>query len=140
MSTAKTNEAKATLNFLSCSEIIRLQEATREARNGPQPWILRKLTVGVVVLIIGWATYVYIGRVCVRMIKPQDGVVGSPGLGSKQYPNQTNAAELIMLLPSHLHRNILAALVHICLVLRQGPCRCVFLLISLFNVYNRLLP
>jgi len=96
MSTAKTNAAKARVNFLSCSEIIRLQEATREARSGPQPWILRKLTVGVVVLIVGWATYVYIGRVCVRMIRREDGVVGSRGLGSKQYATQTNATELIM--------------------------------------------
>jgi len=88
MSTVKTNAAKASVNFLSCSEIIRLQEATREARSGPQPWILRKLTVGIVVLIIGWTTYVYIGRVCVRMIRPEDDVVGSRGLGSKQYQIQ----------------------------------------------------
>ena len=96
MSTVKTNAAKASVNFLSCSEIIRLQEATREARSGPQPWILRKLTVGIVVLIIGWATYVYIGRVCVRMINPEDDVVGSRGLGSEQYQIQTNAMELII--------------------------------------------
>lgn len=68
---------------LSWSDIIRLQEARREARNGPQPWILRKLTIGIVLLITGWATYVYIGRVCVGMITREARVVGSRGLGSK---------------------------------------------------------
>lgn len=83
MSTAKANSPKPRVKWLSCSEIIRLQDATREARTGPQPWILRKLTVGFVFLIIGWTTYVYIGRVCLRMIRREDGVVGSRGLGSK---------------------------------------------------------
>ena len=90
MSTPKPNAAKPRVNFLSCSEVIRLREETREARSGPQPWILRKLTVGIVLLIIVWVTYVYIGRVCLRMIRREggdgdgDGVVGSSGLGSKQ--------------------------------------------------------
>ena len=140
MATANTNTAKASVKFLSCSEIIRLQEATREARSGPQPWILRKLTVAVVVLIIGWSTYVYIGRVCLRMIRREDPVVGSQGLGSKQYPIQSNATELIMSLPSHLHRDILVPLVHVYLVLRQGPCRRGFLFTSISNIYNDLTP
>lgn len=95
MSTPKPNAAKPRVNLLSCSEIIRLQEATREARSGPQPWILRKLTVGIVLLIIGWVTYVYIGRVCLRMIRREDGdgVVGSSALGSKHNPTRTNAVE-----------------------------------------------
>jgi palmitoyltransferase len=83
MSTTETKAAEAGVTLWSCSEIIKLREARREARNGPQPWILRKLTVGIVVLIIGWVTYVYIGRVCVRMIRREEGVVGSRGLGSK---------------------------------------------------------
>jgi len=88
MSTTKTEAANPTVQLLSCSEIIRLRDTTREARNGPQPWIARKLTVGIVLLILGWTTYVYIGRVCVRMIKREHGVVGSRGLGSKQHAMQ----------------------------------------------------
>ena len=95
MSTTKTDAAKPSLNWLSCSEVIRLQEARQQARSGPQPWILRKMTVGIVMLIIGWATYVYIGRVYVPMIRREDGVAGSRGLGSKQYAIRTNGVELM---------------------------------------------
>ena len=96
MSTTETEPAKASVHLLSCSELVRLQEARRETRNGPQPWIFRKLTVGIVVLIVGWVTYVYVGRVCVRVIRRDDGVVGSRALGSKQPAMQTNGVELTL--------------------------------------------
>jgi hypothetical protein len=96
MSTTKTERAKPSTKLLTCSEIVRVREERIEARKGPQPWIVRKSAVGIVVLIAGWATYVYIGRVCVRMIRREQGVVGSRGLGSMQHPININGVELIV--------------------------------------------
>ncbi|KAF8334416.1 zf-DHHC-domain-containing protein [Amanita rubescens] len=41
----------------------------REARRGPQPWIVLKLMVFGSIALIGYSAYVYIGRLCVPFIK-----------------------------------------------------------------------
>ena len=42
----------------------------REARrNKPQPWIMRKLAVFMTIGIIAYAWYVYVGQLCVPMIR-----------------------------------------------------------------------
>ena len=54
------------------------------ASNKPQPWVVRKLTVAVVVALVSWAWYVYVGRFCVPMIRGDaDGALGGEGLGSE---------------------------------------------------------
>lgn len=56
--------------------------AKREARTTPTPWIILKLAVGLTVGIIGYASYVYIARLCVPMLVKKRGTLGSQATGS----------------------------------------------------------
>jgi palmitoyltransferase len=35
----------------------------------PQPWIVQKLAVGVVLAIVVWTYYVYVGRMCITLLR-----------------------------------------------------------------------
>lgn len=69
----------------SCCGVI--EEATYQAREKRerntkgQPWVTLKLMVGVTLGIMGYSSYVYIGRFCVKMIQRRDG--GSRTAGSE---------------------------------------------------------
>jgi len=52
----------------------------REARRGPQPWIVLKLMVFGSIGLIGYSAYVYIGRLCVPFIKGRRKAAGSTRL------------------------------------------------------------
>ncbi|CAE6442533.1 unnamed protein product [Rhizoctonia solani] len=52
------------------------KEKQRRENQKPQPWILQKLVVGVVLGIVVWTYYVYVGRVCVRLLNRGDTVKG----------------------------------------------------------------
>jgi palmitoyltransferase len=71
----------------TCCGVI--QEAKYQAREKhtqrtkPQPWIVLKLTIGITVAIVAYASYTYIGRFCVPMMLKQDGALGSQATGSK---------------------------------------------------------
>lgn len=52
-------------------------------RDKPQPWIALKFTVGLTLAIIGYASYVYIGRFCKPMIRKDHGALGGRKVGSK---------------------------------------------------------
>ncbi|KAG6833410.1 hypothetical protein H0H87_007395 [Tephrocybe sp. NHM501043] len=55
----------------------------RAARSTPQPWIVRKLMVGVTFSAMAYSAYVFIGRLCVDMIRRLDGAGGSRGTGAQ---------------------------------------------------------
>jgi len=59
----------------------RAAEERREKRKKPQPWIIRKLAVGFVIAILLWAQYVYVGRLCVPMLRRDTDARGSFGQG-----------------------------------------------------------
>jgi len=71
----------------TCCGVI--QEAKYQAREKhaqrtkPQPWIILKFTILITVGIIGFSSYVYIGRLCVPMILKQDGALGAQATGSE---------------------------------------------------------
>ncbi|KAF8342352.1 DHHC palmitoyltransferase-domain-containing protein [Cantharellus anzutake] len=52
-------------------------EASRERRDNPQPWIVRKIMVPVVLAIIGYTYYVYVVRLCISMVRRKSGASGS---------------------------------------------------------------
>ncbi|KAG9078253.1 palmitoyltransferase pfa5 [Ceratobasidium sp. UAMH 11750] len=45
------------------------RQKERLERNKPQPWIVQKLVVGVVLAIVVWTCYVYVGRMCVGLLR-----------------------------------------------------------------------
>ncbi len=59
------------------------REKSEARRNKPQPWIVRKLAVFITIAMIAYTWYVYVGRMCVPMIRRDAGALGSRGLGSK---------------------------------------------------------
>ena len=56
---------------------------TRRRNKGPKPWFVLKLSVAIAAAIIAYAGYVYIGRLCIPMIKRESDSLGSRRLGSK---------------------------------------------------------
>ncbi|GLB44476.1 putative DHHC palmitoyltransferase family protein [Lyophyllum shimeji] len=53
----------------------------REARAGPQPWIMRKSMIAFTLGLMGYSVYVYVGRLCVDMIRQKPGAGGSRSTG-----------------------------------------------------------
>ena len=67
-----------------------VQEATQKSmdrrnkrREKPQPWIVLKMTIGLTLGIMGYSSYVYIGRFCVPMIRKNGGILGGRRVGSE---------------------------------------------------------
>lgn len=60
-----------------------IQEKRKARRNKPQPWIVLKSTVFLTIAITAYGWYVYVGRLCVPMIRRDAGALGSRGLGSE---------------------------------------------------------
>ncbi|KAG5637705.1 hypothetical protein H0H81_003561 [Sphagnurus paluster] len=53
----------------------------REARIGPQPWIVRKLMVGFTLAVMAYSAYVFVARLCVDMIRRKEDAGGSRTTG-----------------------------------------------------------
>ncbi|KDR78257.1 hypothetical protein GALMADRAFT_245344 [Galerina marginata CBS 339.88] len=67
-----------------CGVIEEAAEAARDRRYNrtkPQPWIVRKLMIGVTLGIMGYAAYVYIQQLCLPMIRRRNGALASQGTG-----------------------------------------------------------
>lgn len=72
-------------NFKSFRQVQQEQRAKRANRTKPPPWIARKLAVFIVIGLIIFATYVYVGRACVPLIRQDPGAVGGGrAVGSKR--------------------------------------------------------
>ncbi|KAG8898124.1 hypothetical protein FRB99_007651 [Tulasnella sp. 403] len=66
----------------SFHEMQRERRRKERSRTDPPPWITRKLAVFIVIGLIVFATYVYIGRACVPFIRRDPGADGwSRGVG-----------------------------------------------------------
>jgi palmitoyltransferase len=69
-----------------CGIIQEVKYQARERRvrgNKGQPWVVLKIMIPITIGIMFYAAYVYIGRLCVKMIQRQNGAGGSRGAGSK---------------------------------------------------------
>lgn len=53
----------------------------RRRNKGPKPWFVLKLSVAVAAAMIAYSAYVYIGRLCIPMIKRERNSLGSRRLG-----------------------------------------------------------
>lgn len=74
-----------TWHFKSFRQVQQEQRAKRANRTKPPPWITRKLAVFIVIGLIIFATYVYVGRACVPLIRQDPGAVGGGrAVGSKR--------------------------------------------------------
>lgn len=60
---------------------MRSRERREKRKRKPMPWILLKLTVVVTAGIIAYAFYVYIGRLCVPLIRRDSGAIGGRATG-----------------------------------------------------------
>lgn len=65
----------------TCCGVVDEVRARRSQASRPQPWIVRKFTVGLTILIVGYSTYVYAARFCRDMIAKTSGALGSQATG-----------------------------------------------------------
>jgi hypothetical protein len=65
-----------------CGVVEDVRERRANRRNG-QPWLVLKLMVGFTVGIMAYTAYVYIARLCVKMIHRRNGAEGSRSTGSE---------------------------------------------------------
>jgi len=62
--------------------VARTREKQEKRKAKPQPWIVLKMTIGMTLGIMGYAFYVYIGRLCIPMIRHNNGALpGGRGTG-----------------------------------------------------------
>ena len=73
-------------DFNCCAVIeesaMRSRERRARRKERPMPWVVRKLAVGITVGIVAYTFYVYIGRLCVPMIRKDEGALGGRRAGS----------------------------------------------------------
>ncbi|KAI0339124.1 zf-DHHC-domain-containing protein [Trametopsis cervina] len=60
---------------------LKSRQRAEQRRSRPQPWIVLKMTVGITLAIIAYASYVYIGRFCVPMIRKNGGPLSGRKIG-----------------------------------------------------------
>ncbi|THH03993.1 hypothetical protein EW145_g5843 [Phellinidium pouzarii] len=75
------DEKKRRRRFVGFSERREINRRKLDSRNKPRPWVERKLVVGFVICIAGYAWYVYIGRFCVPMIRRRENALGGRAMG-----------------------------------------------------------
>lgn len=69
-----------------CGVIQEASEAAREKRYNrttPQPWLARKLLIGITLGIMGFSAYVYVQRLCLPMIRRQRRAQADRNTGSE---------------------------------------------------------
>ncbi|KZT33540.1 zf-DHHC-domain-containing protein [Sistotremastrum suecicum HHB10207 ss-3] len=79
--TAAPISPKPRRKFVGFSEALEESRRRRANRTEPQPWLARKCTIGLVLGLWGWTGYVYVGRLCVPMIKRESDALGSRTIG-----------------------------------------------------------
>ncbi|THH19180.1 hypothetical protein EW146_g1939 [Bondarzewia mesenterica] len=74
----KPKQCRSCFQFFSDAS-MRSQE--KRAQRTKQPWLTLKLSIGIASAIIAYASYVYIGRLCVPMLKRSRNALGGRGMG-----------------------------------------------------------
>ena len=82
-SISKGEEKKRKRRFVGFSEQLEEKRRKRAESNKPRPWIERKLTIGIVIGLVSYTWYVYVGRFCVPMIRKDGGALGGRTMGSE---------------------------------------------------------
>jgi palmitoyltransferase len=54
-----------------------VQRSRERRQSKPQPWLIRKFLVGLVLAILIYVCYVYVGRFCVTMLRKRSTAQGS---------------------------------------------------------------
>jgi palmitoyltransferase len=62
-----------------------MSDARKQRRSRPQPWIVRKFTVGLCIALLGYVCYVYVDRLCVPMIVRKSGALGGRAMGGESF-------------------------------------------------------
>ena len=66
-----------------CGVVEEAREKRAARRAKAQPLIIRKFAIFMTVALTSYAFYVYIGRLCVPMIRRDPGALGGRGMGSE---------------------------------------------------------
>ncbi|KAL5498369.1 hypothetical protein ACEPAH_2511 [Sanghuangporus vaninii] len=75
----KISRRRSKRKFIGFSE--RMEMKRRQRLDRPRNWVERKLAVGIVIGLAGYAWYVYIGKFCVPMLRRDENALGGRGMG-----------------------------------------------------------
>ncbi|GAA6021109.1 hypothetical protein JCM11491_004419 [Sporobolomyces phaffii] len=67
--------------YVGCKEQMEIKRVEQIETNAPDPWLSRKLAVGIVVGVFGYSYYVFVVRLCVPMIRMQQNRLGPRAQG-----------------------------------------------------------
>ncbi|GAA5971692.1 hypothetical protein JCM3765_006607 [Sporobolomyces pararoseus] len=67
--------------YIGCKEQMEIKRVKQIETNAPDPWLTRKLAVGLVVGIFGYSYYVFVVRLCIPMIRMQQNRLGARAQG-----------------------------------------------------------
>ncbi|KAI0289309.1 DHHC palmitoyltransferase-domain-containing protein [Multifurca ochricompacta] len=82
MSSTTPNEHRKARSLATIVDgATRARRERRNSRKNPQPWFVLKLTVAIASVIIAYSTYVYVGRLCIPMIKRESDSLGPRTMG-----------------------------------------------------------
>ena len=101
----------------------RSMDRRTQRREKPQPWIVLKMTIGFAWGIIGYASYVYIGRFCVPMIRKNRGILGGRRVGSEYRVLVEDIQYLTCIVFSSLFDHILCVVSYDDVGIRSGTFR-----------------
>lgn len=79
----KFDSANKERQCVSFSEALENKRLERAKKTGPEPWIIRKLTVGVTLGVLAFEFYAYAARLCVPMLRREGNARGSRPLGGE---------------------------------------------------------
>jgi palmitoyltransferase len=78
----KESKSRDTTCFGVIEEAADAARKKKMERTKPQPWIVRKLMVGITLGLMGYCAFVYIQYLCLPMIRRKNSSQGNRGIGS----------------------------------------------------------
>lgn len=71
----------------TCCGAVEEARARRIKASKPQPWLVRKFAVGLLILLLGYSSYVYAARFCKDMIVKSSSALGNQATGGVCFPS-----------------------------------------------------
>ncbi|GAA5884617.1 hypothetical protein JCM16303_003684 [Sporobolomyces ruberrimus] len=68
---------KESKRYVGCKEQMEIKRVKQIETNAPDPWLSRKLAVGIVVGVFGYSYYVFVVRLCIPMIRMERNRLGA---------------------------------------------------------------
>lgn len=79
-------ERRERVKMMSCSEHWEIARVKQQKKTRPDPFLVRKFAVFLVVGLFGWTYYVFVVRLAIPMVRRESSAIGSIGEGGALSP------------------------------------------------------